>query len=292
MAIAAIFCATTLAAGIDFVVLDSRLKHIAIRFPDGGPGRTWLLVGSDERDHPGPRIAGQRADVILLVHLGAPRSSIVSVPRDLLLTTARGGVERAALTFDSGAQELVDGLCRTVGVAATHLAIVTMDGFAHIVDALGGLTVRISEPVRDRKAKLRIDSAGSVHLDGAATLALVRSRRPQHLVNGVWIRTGERAGARLRSRNAAAAFTALRRKARAARTDPVTVHRALWAATGAMTLDEGDGLSDLFDLLTSHGRYTVLPAAPLPRTIAVQPDAATRRALRAAGYPASCTPRG
>jgi hypothetical protein len=59
-----------------------------------------------------------------------------------------------------------------------------------------------------------------------------------------------------------------------------------------MTLDAEAGLNDLLDLLASRGRFTVLPAAPLPRTIAVLADRQTRRALRAAGYPPSCTPRG
>jgi LCP family protein required for cell wall assembly len=289
--VAAMLCALILATGIDYAVLDHRLKHVAVRFPDAGPGQTWLLIGSDERDRPGVRFAGQRADVILLVHLGAPRSSLISVPRDILLKDAQGGVERAALTFDGGPQQLIDGLCRTLGVAPTHLAIVTMHGFADIVDELGGLTVRIREPVRDHKARLEIDHAGQVHLDGAAALALVRSRHPLLLVDGGWTRLGERAGARARSRNAAAMFTALRRKARAARAHPLTLQRTLWATTGALTLDEGAGLSDVLDLLNSQGRLTVLPAAPLPRTIATLADGRTRQALRAAGYPESCSPR-
>ena len=275
VAVAATLCALTLAGGVDMVVLDHRLEHVAVRFPGGGSGRTWLVVGSDERDRPGPRFAGHRADVLLLVHLGAPRPSIVSVPRDLLLRTAQGGVERAALTFDTSAQALVDGLCRTLGVPVTHLAILTMPGFADLVDALGGVTVRIDAPMRDPKAQLDIEQTGQVRLSGADALALVRSRR---------------AGAASRTRHAAALFGALRSKARAERHNPIVVQRTLWAATGALTLDSGSGLSDLFDLLNSRGQVTALPAGPLPRTIAVLADARTRGALAAAGYPATCTP--
>ncbi len=296
IAAAATMCTLVLAGGADVVVLDHRLRHVAVRFPDGGPGRTWLVIGSDARDRrlssgAGPRFAGRRADVILLVHVGAPRSSVISVPRDLLLTTRQGGVERAALTFDSGPQELVDGLCRTLGVRVSHLAIVTMDGFAHIVDALGGVTVDIARPVRDRKAQLEIDEAGAVHLDGAQALALVRSRHPRHLIDGVWVGVGERAGAGLRSRNAAAVFTALRNEASSARGNPIALQRTLWAATGDITLDSGADLTDLLDLVNSHGLLTVLPASGLPRTIAVLANARTRLALSAAGYGPTCQPR-
>jgi LCP family protein required for cell wall assembly len=289
--VAATMCTLVLAGGVDFIVLDHRLRHVAVTFPDSGPGRTWLVVGSDARSHKGPRSAGQRADVILLVHLGAPGPSVISVPRDLLLETAQGPVERAALTFDSGPQQLIDGLCRTLGVAATHLAIVTMDGFADIVDVLGGLTVYLAAPVRDRKANLELGKAGKVHVSGADALALVRSRHPQHLVNGVWVRTGEHAGAVTRSRTAAAVFRAMRDKARDARSNPITLQRTLWTATGAITLDSGAGLSELLDLVDSHGRLRVLPAARLPRTIALLTDGHTRRVLSAAGYPPSCVPR-
>jgi hypothetical protein len=68
------------------------------------------------------------------------------------------------------------------------------------------------------------------------------------------------------------------------------VQRTLWAATGAMTLDSGAGLTDLLALLNSHGRLAVLPAAPLPRTIALLANARTRAVLAAAGYPPTCTP--
>jgi LCP family protein required for cell wall assembly len=292
VAVAATLCALVLAGGVDLVVLEHRLRHVAVRFPDGGSGSTWLVVGSDARRGAGPRRAGQRADVILLVHTGAPHASVISVPRDLLLWSQDGGVERAALAFNDGPQRLVDGLCRTLGVPVTHLAIVTMHGFEDIVDAVGGLSVRIPAPVRDRRAGLELDRSGVTHLSGAQALALVRSRHPQHLVNGSWTRVGEHAGAVTRSRTAAALFAAIRSRARSARRNPISLQRVLWTATGAITLDRGAGLTDLLGLVNGSGRLTALPAARLPRTIAVLADAATRRVLDAAGYPSSCTPAG
>lgn len=295
IAFAATMCAVLLAGGVDAFWLEARLQHFSVSLPADGPGSTWLLIGSDEfpNPHTSPRFAGSRADVILLVHTGDPRASIISVPRDLLLVTAQGGVERAALALDSGGpQEVVDGLCRTLGVAAGHVVTLTREGFAAIVDAAGGVTVHVPVPVRDPSVGLEIDDAGAVHLDGAQALALVRSRHPQYLMDGSWRRLPEYAGARARARNAGTVFAALRHQAAGLTTQPIRLQRVLWAVTGALHVDSGTDLTDLITMLHAAGRLRVLPAARLPDTIAVHADNRTRAVLAAAGYPGECTPAG
>lgn len=291
--LAATLCALTLAAWVDELLLDARLGTVSVALPDDGPGTTWLIVGSDAfpNPHESPRFAGERADVILLVHTGAPHASVISVPRDLLISNPQGGLERAALTLNSGGpQELVDGLCSTLGVGVGHFAVLTRRGFADIVDAAGGVTVHLTAPVRDPSVGLEIDSTGAVHLDGSQALALVRSRHPQYLRDGGWSRLGENAGARARARNAGEVFDALRHAARGLKWNPVRLQRVLWAVTGNIRVDDGTDLTDLIGLLHGSGRLHVLPAAPLPQTIAVQTTDHTRAVLAAAGYSASCTP--
>jgi LCP family protein required for cell wall assembly len=293
VAVAATLCAVILAGWVDEVVLDSRLGTVSVALPDGGPGSTWLIIGSDAfpNPHQSPRFAGQRADVILLVHTGSPHASVISVPRDLLIADPEGGLERAALTLDSGGvQQLVDGLCRTLGVGVGHIVELTRDGFADIVGAVGGVTVRVHTPVRDPSVALEIDDTGAVHLDGSQALALVRSRHPQYLRDGVWIRLREHAGARARTRNAGEVFAALRHAARGLRWNPLRLQRVLWAVTGNVRVDADTDLTDLVGLLHGSGRLRVLPAAPLPNTIAVHATDGTRAVLAAAGYSRSCTP--
>lgn len=293
VAFAATLCALTLAVWVDEIVLDSRLGTVSVALPGDGPGSTWLIVGSDafSRPHESPRFAGQRADVILLVHTGAPHASVISVPRDLLINDPQGGLVRAALTLDSGGpQELVDGLCSTLGVGVGHFAMLTRNGFADIVDATGGVTVRVDAPVRDPSVGLEIDDTGAVHLDGTQALALVRSRHPQYLRDGAWVRLGEHAGARARARNAGEVFAALRHAARGLKWNPLRLQRVMWAVTGNLRVDHGTDLTDLIGLLHSSGRLRVLPAAPLPQTIAVHATERTRAVLEAAGYSGSCTP--
>ena len=293
VALAALLCAVTLAAWVDEIVLDARLGTVSVALPDDGPGTTWLIVGSDAfpNPHASPRFAGARADVILLVHTGAPHASVISVPRDLLISNPEGGLERAALTLDSGGpQELVDGLCSTLGVGVGHLLVLTRDGFAAIVDATGGVTVRVPTPVRDPSVGLEIDDTGAVHLDGSQALALVRSRHPQYLRDGVWVRLREHAGARARARNAGEVFDALRHAAGDLKWNPLRLQRVLWAVTGNVHVDSGTDLMDLVGLLHGAGRLHVLPAAPLPHTIAVHATERTRAALAAAGYDGDCSP--
>ena len=290
---AAALCAVIGAALVDEVVLDARLSTVNVSLPDDGPGITWLIVGSDAfpNPHTSPRFAGHRADVILLVHTGGPRASVISVPRDLLLANAQGGLERAALTLDSGGpQALADGLCSTLGVGVGHLAMLTRTGFADIVDATGGVTVHLRTPVRDPSVGLELDETGDVHLDGTQALALVRSRHPQYLRGGSWTRLGEHAGARARARNAGTVFTALRHAAGELKWNPLRLQRVLWAVSGDVTVDNGTDLSDLVGLLHGAGRLHVLPAAPLPNTIAVHATEGTRAVLAAAGYSGHCTP--
>lgn len=295
VAVAAALCALILLGTVDAIVLSGRLRHVSVALPDDGPGTTWLIVGSDEfpNPHASPRFSGHRADVILLVHTGPPHASVISVPRDLLVANPQGGVERAALSYDDGGpQELVDGLCRTLGVPVGHFAALNRAGFRSIVDAVGGVTVHLTEPVRDPSVGLELDRTGEVDLDGAQALALVRSRHPQRLVDGRWHRLAEGAGARARTRNAGLVFTALRSAASGLSWHPITLQKVMWAVTGALTVDYGTGLTDLIGLLHGSGRLQVLPAAPLPATIAVQADARTREVLAAAGYPQTCAPPG
>jgi LCP family protein required for cell wall assembly len=290
---AAAMCAVVLAVWVDEIVLDARLGTVRVALPDDGPGTTWLIVGSDAfpNPHESPRFAGHRADVILLVHTGAPHASVISVPRDMLISNAQGGLERAALALDSGGpQELVDGLCTTLGVGVGHLAVLTRAGFADIVDAAGGVTVHLLAPVRDPSVGLEIGRTGAVHLDGPQALALVRSRHPQYLENGSWVRLSEHAGARARARNAGAVFDALRHAAGGLKWNPLRLQRVLWAVTGDVTVDSGTDFTDLVGLLHGSGRLRVLPAAPLPNTIAVHADPRTSAALTAAGYRGGCTP--
>ena len=288
-----------LAAVADLVVVNGRIGHDAVRFPHGGSGQTYVIIGSDSRAAiPAgttqnlfgsvSAAPGQHADVVLVVHRDGSRTSILSIPRDTLVSPEVGTVERLTLAFDDGPQAVVDGLCRTLHIPATNLVIVDFRSFAAIVDQLGGVTVDLPHPIRDPMASLYLDRSGAVHLDGADALALVRSRNPQWLVDGRWIAVPD--GAAQRTRWAGRVFAAVLHSARTIGFDPVALQRLAWVSSGSLTTDSGTGLPALWRLSTVSAPVQPLEESPLVATLAVEPDASTFAMLSSAGYGGRCVP--
>ena len=184
--------AATLGGG---VWLDSSLYRIPAlttypERPAAGPGTTWLLVGSDSRGHlsaqqqtelaTGGDIGNGRTDTILLVHIPAVGSGVpatmVSIPRDSYLTIPGHGQDKVNAAFSLGGAPL---LAQTVelatGLHLDHYAEVEFDGFAALVDAVGGVTMCPAEPINDPLAGIDLP-AGCQHLDGRSALGFVRTR--------------------------------------------------------------------------------------------------------------------
>lgn len=166
------------------------------------PGKPFnlLLVGSDTRQGLAEggqfgQVSGQRADVLILVHIMPADHSarLLSIPRDLYVPIAGSGHSaKINAAFDKGPNQLVDTIQRALGVPINHYLLVNFDGFRHVVDALGGVDLDFPVPVRDWKdgrnqAGLDVPAPGCRHVDGAQALALARSRYFQYLdPDGSW----------------------------------------------------------------------------------------------------------
>jgi anionic cell wall polymer biosynthesis LytR-Cps2A-Psr (LCP) family protein len=108
-----------------------------------------LVLGADRR--PSEAVGTQsRSDSIMLARVspGSGRVQLLSVPRDLLVVEpgaedrintayAHGGVEQAAAVMD-----------HLTGIAVDRYAIVDFGGFEEAINALGGVTPEVEEPVR------------------------------------------------------------------------------------------------------------------------------------------------
>ena len=282
------------ALGADLAVLAYRPDYVDLALPaatgSGGPPETWLLVGTDSRqDLPdGPArygapedVSGQRADVVLLLQPGSQGTRILGLPRDLMLVGADGTVDRLAASYLRGPQATVDLLCTGLGVRATHLVVVDM-----------------AQPVRDARAGLDLPG-GTQHLSGVDALALVRSRHPEVLRDGVWTALPASEGARRRSEFSASVMrsllAALARQVR----DPLRAHALAHDVAGDLTLDAGTSVWDLVSLARSTataGREGALssvtvPAPDLEGAFVAPPTPQTFEALAAYGYTrGTCTP--
>lgn len=159
----------------------------------------FLLVGSDDRSELDDLsnfgdFAGRRADVIVLATIDpdAQEIRLVSLPRDLLAPD---------LCMRSDAIRLADAFAPCEGIPATtvllltveqitsigidHVATIGLEGFREVVDELGGYRICVDHPVRDANSGLDLPE-GCTLADGAQTLAWIRSRHTQELIDGRW----------------------------------------------------------------------------------------------------------
>jgi LCP family protein required for cell wall assembly len=282
------------ALAADVALLADRVDEVAVDLhADDSDGQTWVLVGLDSREHlpAGASVAeygsaedvpGTRADVVLVVHVDGDRTSVLSVPRDLMVRTDRVVPERLAVTWQRGPQVTVDALC-SLGIPTDHLVTVDLAGFAAIVDSVGGLDLDVARPVRDPAAGLQIDRAGPQHVDGRTALALVRSRHTEHLVDGAWVP----APAEPEGRSAAVrtALTALAGAVHDLGTQPWRLPGVAWTVSGALTTDGSTSSVELASLAGVDPTGTsTLPADSRDGPVPVAwPTRETAQALRAAG---------
>ena len=175
-----------------------------------GPPRNFLIIGTDsaiglDLDDPAShrdRTTGVAlADVIMLLRLdpGLARASLVSLPRDLYVPIYRDGVpvreEKIASALlvggmEQGAPTLVETVTHNFDVPIHNFVVIDFFGFEKVVDEIDGVQAWFPYPVRDVASGLYELEAGCTLLDGRASLAYVRSRKPEAFVDGRWRRVG------------------------------------------------------------------------------------------------------
>ncbi|MFV0133073.1 LCP family protein [Streptomyces sp. HMX87] len=157
-------------------------------------GQNLLVLGSDSRAGANAslgtgKVAGARSDTALVVHIpeGREKAVAVSVPRDTLVsrpecTAADGRNHPAAdrVMFNSvyslaGPACVVKTVEKMSGVRMDHYVEIDFAGFKGLVDAIGGVTVTVDEPIKDSDSGLDL-SAGTHRLNGTESLAFVRTR--------------------------------------------------------------------------------------------------------------------
>ena len=160
----------------------------------------YLLVGSDTREGLSKAelkalrvgstasAAGKRSDTILLVHISKARDKavILSLPRDTLVTIPqRTGTDgkiipafkaklNAAYNYGD-APLLIQVIEEKTHLRIDHYIEINFAGFAHMVDALGGIKVCTKTRINDPKSHLVL-AAGIHTLNGIEALKYVRTR--------------------------------------------------------------------------------------------------------------------
>ncbi|MCV7173513.1 LCP family protein [Mycobacterium manitobense] len=216
--------------------------------PAAGRGTTWLLVGSDSRQHLSPEqqaelatggdIGVGRTDTILLVHvpglLSSAPTTMVSIPRDSYVPIPGYGEDKINAAFSiGGAPLLAQTVEQATGLRLDHYGEIGFDGFAEAVDAVGGVTMCPPEPIDDPLAGISLP-AGCQELDGRNALGYVRTRAtPRADLDRM---TNQRAFMSALLHRAASPSVLL---------NPLRWYPLVHAAGGALAVDEGAHVWDL-----------------------------------------------
>ncbi|WP_030246407.1 MULTISPECIES: LCP family protein [unclassified Streptomyces] len=154
-----------------------------------------LVLGSDTRAGGNKKLGGgtddgsARSDTAMIVHVhkGHKKASVVSIPRDTLIdrpscSDTKGDEHPAAkdVMFNSaystgGAACAVKTVESITDLRMDHYLEVDFAGFQRLVDDLGGVEVTTTKAIDDPDSHLKL-KAGTHRLDGEQALGLVRTR--------------------------------------------------------------------------------------------------------------------
>lgn len=247
-------------------------------FVMGSDSRAGTNLGKGQTEY---GLAGSRSDTNLVVHLSADRKSaiVVSIPRDSMTMAPRdcknkndkvqnGVIRQWNQNFTLGGPACTirtfEGL---TGIFIDHFVVIDFRGFQSMVDALGGVTVCLPQPVQDRQSHLNLP-AGKSKVDGKNALAYVRLRH--NIGDGSDLGRIDRQQAFLSSVIQEATKSSLLLR-------PDKLFRFLDATTQAITTDPGLDISQMKDIAqsvarigTSQIRFVKLPTeayAPDPNRV-------------------------
>ncbi|MFJ9868221.1 LCP family protein [Streptomyces sp. NPDC101165] len=182
---------------------DSKLRRevdlaTVIDRPESGSGTNYLIVGSDSREgmskadekklHTGAA-QGKRTDSMMILHVGDNGDTLISLPRDSDVEVpsykgstsgkvypAKGRHEKLNAAYaEDGPTLLVRTIEYNTGLHIDHYVEIGFQGFANIVDAVGGVDIDIDKGFKDKWSGADF-KAGKQTLDGQQALAFVRTR--------------------------------------------------------------------------------------------------------------------
>ncbi len=228
--------------------VNSKLTKADVLVPASftSAGTNWLITGSDSRAGLnkkeenqlalGHNIPGQRSDTILLLHVPAnsTRPTLVSLPRDSYVPIPGHGYNKlnAAYAF-GGPKLLVQTVQNVTGLPVNHYMGIGFGGLVGVVNDIGGVRLCLPGPMKDPKAGLNL-KAGCQVLNGDQALGFVRTR------NFAISDLQREQDQRILIKGILTKMTSPGTLA-----NPFAVIPAANGAAGALTVDQGTGLSQL-----------------------------------------------
>jgi LCP family protein required for cell wall assembly len=149
-----------------------------------------LMVGSDSRDPDtkDDQANAWRADTLILMHIPADHKSaqLVSIPRDLWVPIPTGNDApcgsgsrakiNAAFAFGGLPRAVRTVECMT-DVHLDHVMAIDFGGFKQVVDALGGVDLKVEQSITSIHKPYRKFTKGTMHMNGTVALDWIRQRK-------------------------------------------------------------------------------------------------------------------
>ncbi|MGE5602276.1 MAG: LCP family protein, partial [Nitrososphaerales archaeon] len=117
----------------------------------------FLVLGADVR--PGPWMTHTDSIMLVSIDRQTEQVGILSIPRDLWVDVPGWGADRINSAYflgdytkyKGGSSALAKIVAeKTLGVPIQHVVLIKMDGLAQLVDALGGVTVKLDCPLYEQ----------------------------------------------------------------------------------------------------------------------------------------------
>ena len=218
--------------------------------PAGDP-QNYLVVGSDAREG----LDSQRTDTIMIVRVdpAEEQASVLSLQRDLVVPIAgtgeTGRINSAYSmgTPDQGRQRLIDTIRENFSIEIHHYVEVSFEGFARLVDSVGGVPLFFDSAVRDEHSGFFMEQLGCQTLNGDQALKLVRSRHLEFMTPDGWESDGYADLGRI-TRQQIFMEEALKRTLAEVRSNPSKITELIDIGVDTVGLDSGLGISDIRDL--------------------------------------------
>ena len=245
-------------------------------WPDGDrppeqPGTNYLVVGSDSRKGlteeqqkelktgKDTDIGGGRTDTIMLLHTGAGKPTLVSIPRDSIVAIPGYSTQKINAAYAFGGPELlVQTLEQNTGLRIDRYVEIGFAGVVSLVDAVGGVEICPEADMDDDKAGLDIEK-GCQEVDGKTALGYSRTRKYAN-------------GDIQRVQNQREVIGGLGGKLRSPMTvlDPIRYFRVVTGGAASVSVDDTAGVVDmarfalaLSGAMGSNGRNCNVPIADL-----------------------------
>ena len=145
-------------------------------YPSAAGGFVWR-DGRRVRAYAAEPVYGNRTDTILYVNVVGTKVYMIAIPRDVYLPQYQTKIN--AMYYYQQAEGVKQAVSEVLGLPVDYYAVVSIDVFREMVDAIGGVEVNV--PYRmyheDQAAGLLIDlQPGSQWLDGKEASDFVRFR--------------------------------------------------------------------------------------------------------------------